>query len=550
MNRHRHWLPRPQATVRGRLLCLLLLAALPVLAMALLGTHAFWRSALEQAERQVAIERDMAVTMNRAAIEAADAMLRGLALALAVRPEACAELLAQAGRPGLALQVVDMAGEPRCSSAEPPRTPPSQWLPPLLASAEGRIQAGSGATILVARSLGASGGIVGAAAAELPVQPPSREMLLWLLDEAGHAHPLGAAATLGALAWQAGQDVLETTAADGTALIAAAGRLAPGLNLLVATPATPAQHAAGTVALQRLLEIGALLALSMAAVMLGLRYAVTRPLLRLREAVAQWRAGTPSPELPGSGDMPEELRDLAEAFRNGAAALAAQETELRAALDRAELLTAEVHHRVKNNLQVVSSLLALQGSRVTDPAARAEFEAARDRVGALATLHRHMYIHHDPEAIDLGAFIDELGAQLFASVGERPGRRITLEVAAPSLRIASDQAVPLTLIITEAISSALKLGFPGARRGRITIRLDASERRAHLTIEDDGEHPRAEDPLRAMLLRGLGRQLGGELQTEDGRITVEFPLRAPLPRHPVPVRPPAQPAPPAPSARA
>ncbi len=220
------------------------------------------------------------------------------------------------------------------------------------------------------------------------------------------------------------------------------------------------------------------------------------------------------------------LQDLAAAFRTAAATIASREAELRAMRERADLLTAEVHHRVKNNLQIVSSLLALQGSRVTDPVARAEFEAARDRVGALATLHRHLYLHHEPDAIDLGAFLHELGAQLFAAVGETPGRRIVLEVAAPRLRLASDRAVPLALVITEAVAAALAQGFPPGRAGRIAIRVEAEADATRLTVEDDGALPRPEDPLRAMLLRGLARQLGADIVAEPGRMRLRMP-RAP-----------------------
>jgi two-component sensor histidine kinase len=322
--------------------------------------------------------------------------------------------------------------------------------------------------------------------------------------------------------------------------------------LVVARPAAPIRASALLVASQRLGEVAALLGLAILAVVLGANYAVTRPLLRLRQAVGAWRGGGAPFEVPDTEGMPDEIRELSDSFAAGAAALAERERDLQAAIERSEILAAEVHHRVKNNLQIVSSLLALQAQRVTDGQARLEFEAARDRIGALATLHRHMYAHHDPEAIDLGAFIEELGVQLFAAIGDKPGRRIALDVSAPELRISSDQAVPLALIITEAVSAALKQGFPPGQGGRIGIHVKADDKRASLVIRDDGVTPRPDDQLRALLLRGLARQLGAELRREEAGLSLDFPLRPPTPRPPPAVRPrsPPGPSPQARSARA
>jgi two-component sensor histidine kinase len=504
---------RAPSTIRGRLIGLLLLATAPVLGLAAIGVDAFWRAALREAEAQVMLERDHAVALNRAAIASTDALLDALILALPADPARCEALLGPSREAGLQAVVADAEGRVTCGTA----------LAGLAGSLARPVLRQSGpAAVLLAHPRPGGQGLV---AAELTLRSPHPDIVLRLGAEparfAAAALPDGAARRV--------------AATDGTAWIAATGALAPGLHLVVARPEAPLRAAARATALRHLTEIVAILALGSVAVFLGAGHAVTRPLARLRAAVARWRGGAPL-EIEDGPDLPEELRDLAEAFRDGAAALSARDDALSAAIARAELLAEEVHHRVKNNLQIVSSLLALQAGRVSDPAARAEFEATRDRVASLATLHRHMYMHHDPEAIDLGAFLEELGAQLFAAVGERPGRRIALEISAPPLRIASDQAVPLALLITEAVSGALKAGFPGARRGRIAIRMEANEQRARLVVEDDGEWPRAEDRLRAGLMRGFARQLGGELRAEAGRLELDLPLRPPLPRERVAAR--------------
>ncbi|MGK7867772.1 sensor histidine kinase [Falsiroseomonas sp. E2-1-a20] len=522
MNRLRT-LPRPQASLRGRLLCLLLIAAFPVVLLVLAGTYSSYQAALRQARLDLILERDLAVALVSGRLMAADATLRTLAATWPAGWDGCGERLAAAAPDGVELD----AGCNDAALAGAAPVPASGTGPQLLVS--------SGGAITLRRVVPADRRVITAR-----VVPPALPagLLAWLVDAQNRSWPIGTQAPrLNEAPPAAGLDAATTTAADGRSLIAARGMLSDQAFLVVARPAEPIRAAALLAASRRLGEVAALLALSILAVVLGANYAVTRPLSRLRRAVAAWRGGGSAFEVPGSDGMPDEIRELSDSFAAGAAALAQRERDLQAAIERAEILAAEVHHRVKNNLQIVSSLLALQAQRVTDEQARAEFEAARDRIGALATLHRHMYAHHDPEAIDLGAFIEELGVQLFAAIGDKPGRRIVLDVAAPELRISSDQAVPLALIITEAVSAALKQGFPPGQGGRISIRVEADERRARLAIEDDGVTPRPDDQLRNLLLRGLARQLGAELQREEAGLSLDFPLRPPTPRPPPAVRP-------------
>jgi two-component sensor histidine kinase len=200
----------------------------------------------------------------------------------------------------------------------------------------------------------------------------------------------------------------------------------------------------------------------------------------------------------------------------------------------------------------------LQASRIRQPEAKAEFQSARDRIRALATLHRHLYAHGELHTINMRGFLTELCGQLLQAIGESPtgaasGGRIKLHIEAPELQMSSDQAVPMALIVTEAVSNAAKYAFPAGRRGSIEVRLTTEGDTARLVIEDDGvgiPAGRAEtetgirDGIGIQLIRGFARQLGATLTvTEDGgtryMLTVKL-HRARLQGDPTPEMEPAE----------
>ncbi len=551
--------PGALAGLRARLLLLLLLAALPALAIAGIGSWRLSHDVSRRAADRLIVQRDLVRSGFEGRLAALDGLLGGLAAALPPgRREGttCADLLSAAARAsGLTLHLLGPDGTARCDMP-PPALANGSWLDALRAGEAGTaVAAGQG--LVVGRRLDVQGAFDGALAASIPPPEVPSEgvspLLIWVLDNAGGVWPLSDPARAMPPPPPSGdtQDWAGEGQDPAGPLRVASAALPHGLRLVVATPMAASRNETLDRSLRLLAAVLAAFALGGGAMLLAMGWVVRQPLQQLRDGVARWRSGSP-PFAPGALDrMPEELRTLGESLEESARALAAREAELSAAMERSELLAAEIHHRVKNNLQIVNSLLALQASRIAEPAARAEFEAARDRIGALATLHRHMYVHHDPEAIDLAAFIQELGNQLFAAVGERPGRRVTLQVEAPALRLSSDQAVPLTLIITEAVSNALKHAFPGLRRGTINIRIEKLGDRARLEIRDDGIGPPdtpGQQGLGGMLLRGLARQLGGSLEqggdAAGSRMVLDFPLKAPLPRAPVrpTAPPPGQPA--------
>ncbi len=272
----------------------------------------------------------------------------------------------------------------------------------------------------------------------------------------------------------------------------------------------------------------------------ALFFLVSRPLAALHAAVSQWRPEAIFQRNSGFQGMPStrELRQLAVSFQRATVILHRQQRRLSAAIDQQELLMQEIHHRVKNNLQVVASLLNLQASRIRLPEARAEFQSARDRVRTLATLHRHLYAHGELHTINMREFLIELCSQLFQAMGEKAGERLRLEIEAPELKMSSDQAVPLALIVTEAVSNAVKYAFPGGRRGSISVYLKASQGHAELEIFDDGvgipagrveTEAGTRDGIGIQLIQGFARQLGATLQVEEGQGT-RYRVRLPLQR--------------------
>ena len=203
----------------------------------------------------------------------------------------------------------------------------------------------------------------------------------------------------------------------------------------------------------------------------GLDFLVASPLRRLGSGIDKWRSGKGF-SINEIGGLPHEFRSVALSFKKSTLALNRREADLVQAIQRQDLAMQEIHHRVKNNLQVVASLLNLQASRIRVPEAKNEFQAARDRVRALATVHRHLYAHGEINTINMRVFLTDLCGPLLQAMGQGGDERIRFDIDAPELQMTSDQAVPLSLIVTEAVTNAIKYGFPmaGPARSRSSSR--------------------------------------------------------------------------------
>jgi PAS domain S-box-containing protein len=205
------------------------------------------------------------------------------------------------------------------------------------------------------------------------------------------------------------------------------------------------------------------------------------------------------------------------------------EESIQRSLNEKEILLREIHHRVKNNLQVVSSLLSLQARHVSDRSVRVMFVESRNRLDAMALIHELLYRSSDLADIDLNKYINSLASLLLASY-EVPGNRVSFITHVAPVSMSVDTAIPCGLIANELVSNCLKHAFPDGREGLITISLAAENGRFQLAISDNGvgmpdgmdlENP---ETLGIRIVRTLVRQLQGDIEL-DRSCGTEFRIR-------------------------
>ena len=182
---------------------------------------------------------------------------------------------------------------------------------------------------------------------------------------------------------------------------------------------------------------------------------------------------------------------------------------------RKEFLVREVNHRTKNAIAMAAALLGMQAARSGDPGTREALETARGRLSLIAEVHELLYQGGAPEAVDFAAYLRRLGPALVASLEAGPDRvEVLVEVEVEEATWGPDLAIPLGLVVNEAVTNALKHAFPGGRRGRVRIGLRrAGGGAVRLSVEDDGvglPERRREGGLGLELVEALARQAGGE----------------------------------------
>ncbi len=210
-----------------------------------------------------------------------------------------------------------------------------------------------------------------------------------------------------------------------------------------------------------------------------------------------------------------------------------EQEELRnASLREKEILLQEVHHRVKNNLQTICSLLSLQADAVDHPAVSDAFNEAQNRVRSIALIHERLYRAGDFGKIDFASYADELSKSLLISF--QAGQRVQFEIAAGELTLPMDKSIPCGLILNELLTNSLKHAFPNNRAGSINVTLSTHGDNLYvLEYADDGVGlPEDFDMLRCstlgmQLVVNLTGQLLGNVDLNTSSpgfsVRIEFP---------------------------
>lgn len=249
-----------------------------------------------------------------------------------------------------------------------------------------------------------------------------------------------------------------------------------------------------------------------------------RPLRLLQRGVVDYQPGQPV-HLPRKLGLATEIRELRDAFARAFTRVEQSEQDMSSALEGQRRLVREVHHRVKNNLQVVASLLNIQGRSAPTVEARAAYAAIGRRVGALSIVHRNHFAEmEENRGIAIRPLVAELAAELRAGAPEE-ARALTIELDVDTLHTTQDVAVAIGFLVTEIVEYAMlhrpeePVEISLRRNSDLTARLTIS---SPVLVPDDTEQPGKVQFER--IISGLAKQLRSPLERKLGRYCVDLPV--------------------------
>jgi two-component sensor histidine kinase len=540
-------------TIRLRLGVALAIALMPVLLLGAAQSVVSFRHEADQRRTSLraAAERSGAVARSR--VQSAEVLLQTLnpgAIGLQCSPR-LAEAMQRSG--GFANLIrLDALGRVSCAArtvgADPGRYQ-SAWFQSLKAGEAVAITrapvgayASAPAVLLAVRATGQDGRFAGALAAVIPLAdlrpdlsdrslPAGTEVALadrsgdYLIRTNREAFaPLPAADINGAL--KPGADIFRAKDARGQTRVFAVAPLLRDVTVVMSAPDRGLAAWARFNLLASVLFPLAAFTLALAAVWIVTEQVVVRWLHYLDRIAAIYARGRFTVRPLQAERAPPEVRALAHTLDVMAEAIALRDQSLKDNLAQKDGLMREIHHRVKNNLQVITSLLNMQQRALTDPAARAAMSDTRQRIGALALIYRALYQGPDLKSVDLRPFLEELIAQIIQSEGGHAAA-IRTDLYADTLIVDPDKLAPLALFAVEAISNAQKHAF-GPEGGALHVRFTLGGGEGRLEIIDDGGGSSAErmgEGVGRTLMAAFARQLRGRfeiVENQHGGITARL----------------------------
>jgi len=249
---------------------------------------------------------------------------------------------------------------------------------------------------------------------------------------------------------------------------------------------------------------------------IGAQTMLLTPISKVRHAARKFSNGRLGSRVDLSGSAAAEVHGLANSFNHMAEQLQERETKIADNLDEKDTLMREIHHRVKNNLQIIISLLNMQERKAESKEAVDAIAETRTRINAIAIVHRGLYESDDLRQIDMGPFVSRLMSSMGDSLGtEEAG--INLTQSAVPCKLSADNAIPIALFIVEAISNSAEHGVE--RGGEIHVAVTRPESgKVRISVGDNGRGVGNPDSMRGVgtkLMRGFARQLSGTLTFSD-----------------------------------
>jgi two-component sensor histidine kinase len=541
-------------TIRFRLGAALALALLPVLFLGVIQfTVAYYKDS-EAQRTNLALAAARSAATARARMEGASVLLETLA-SQSIGP-ACAERLSEIShRLGGYENLIrfDPAADVTCSAAPVPADPTrgaSDWFarlaagePSLAVRAPDALSPGAPALLAGERVTSPEGGFDGVAAAIIslqslrPTESDAQGRLLTRTDTA--AFPVNPVLDLEKVGAR-GSVIDYGPDQRGAPRVYSAAPLTGDVFVVLSAPVEGWFSWAKLNPLSGVVFPLLAFLLALVAVVIVTERVVIRWLHYLQRIAGIYARGRFTVRPVQADRAPPEIRDLAHSMTAMAEAIETRDTSLLATLAQKDALMREIHHRVRNNLQVISSLLSMQQRALADPAAREAMFDTRQRINALALIYRALYQGVDLKRVDIRQFLGDLVAQLIVEQQEH-GELIATELEADELIIDPDKLAPLALFAVEAISNAQKHAL-ALRGGMLRVRFTVDGDEAELAIIDEGSGAAPElagAGVGRALMTAFARQLRGrmELATNDhGGVTARLVFPTPQARGAGPAR--------------